>query len=364
MAFVGFQIPPNSDGALLDLFNTTTSDSPANHIIHVEFDSFPNPKWDPPFEHVGINNNSIALAIYTPWNASLHSGDMADAWITYNATNKNLSMFWSYRFEPNYSKNSSLSHQIDLTKILLEWVTIDFLATIGKYVEWHNLQSWEFSSNMKVKVTHGSNNAKKIKTVIGLTVPCGVLIIGGIVIFPICWRKRKLKKEKMDAEGLIEFNNEFEKGVGPRRFSYMELPSATNNFSDERKLGEGGFGGVYKGYLIDSNMAVAGEFLLVYEFMPNGSLDSHLFGNKAPLSWSVGYKGALGLVSALLYLHEEWEQCVVHRDIKSSNVMLDLRFNVKLGDFGLARLMDHEFGGQTTGLAGTWGYLLPEYIST
>jgi serine/threonine protein kinase len=107
-----------------------------------------------------------------------------------------------------------------------------------------------------------------------------------------------------------------------------------------------------------------GEFLLVYEFMPNGSLDSHLFGMESPLSWVVRYKISHGLASALLYLHEEWEQCVVHRDIKSSNVMLDSSFNVKLGDFGLARLMDHELGPQTTRLVGTFGYMAPEYIST
>jgi len=70
------------------------------------------------------------------------------------------------------------------------------------------------------------------------------------------------------------------------------------------------------------------SFFLVYEFMPNGSLDSHLFGKRALLPWSVRHKIALELAFGLLYLHEEWERCVVHRDIKSSNVMLDSSFNV------------------------------------
>ncbi|GLT57306.1 hypothetical protein SLA2020_302880 [Shorea laevis] len=107
-----------------------------------------------------------------------------------------------------------------------------------------------------------------------------------------------------------------------------------------------------------------GALLLVYEFMPNGSLDFHLFGGRTLLKWEVRYKIALGLASALLYLHEESGQYVVHRDIKSSNIMLDSDFNAKLGDFGLARLMDEQAGVKTTGLAGTWGYIAPEYAST
>jgi serine/threonine protein kinase len=73
---------------------------------------------------------------------------------------------------------------------------------------------------------------------------------------------------------------------------------------------------------------------------------------------------ANGLAAGLLYLHEEWEQCVVHRDVKSSNVMLDSNFNAKLGDFGQARLVDHGLGSQTTALAGTMGYMAPECFIT
>ncbi|KAJ0532141.1 putative protein kinase RLK-Pelle-L-LEC family [Helianthus annuus] len=107
-----------------------------------------------------------------------------------------------------------------------------------------------------------------------------------------------------------------------------------------------------------------GNLLLVYQYMENGSLDSHLFQEKSLLTWGARYKIVNGLASALLYLHEEWEQCVLHRDIKSSNVMLDLNFNAKLGDFGLATLVDHEKGAQTKKLDGTLGYMVPECVVT
>ncbi|KAG8478937.1 hypothetical protein CXB51_028940 [Gossypium anomalum] len=133
-------------------------------------------------------------------------------------------------------------------------------------------------------------------------------------------------------------------GAGPRRFSYTSLASATNNLSEQRKLGERGFGAVYRGYLNDLAVKVISQlrhknlvqligwchdksdFILVYDLMPNGGLDSHFFGRRSPLTWSVS-------------------------------------FNVKLGDFELAKLMDHELGPKTTGLAGTLGYLALEYIS-
>lgn len=404
----GFQIPPNSGGGFLGLFNTSTSGSSQNHIVLVEFDSFSNPEWDPPFQHVGINYNSISSSVFTPWNVSLHSGEIADSWIVYNGTTKNLTVFWRYgRTGPN----SSLSYGIDLMEVLPEWVIIGFSAATGQYVERHVLLSWEFSSSLDIKQGNGNNNNKrKIALIARISVSGFVLLASGIILVMfVIFKKRKALMEKgseSDEKGvnLTSMNYDLERRAGPRRFDYKDLVLATNNFSKEKKLGEGGFGEVYKGYLVDLDMAVAvkkisrgsrqgkkeyitevkiisslrhrnlvqligwchdqGEFLLVYEFMPNGSLDFHLFGKKNPLNWGLRYKITVGLASALLYLHEEWEQCVIHRDIKSSNIMLDSNFNVKLGDFGLARLMDHELGPQTTGLAGTLGYMAPEYVTT
>jgi hypothetical protein len=359
---------------------------------------------------VGINSNSIVSSVRTPWNASFHSGDTADVWITYNASTKNLSVSWSYKRTFNSQENTSLSYIIDLSKFLPEYVTIGFSAAFGESAEKHTLLSWEFNSSLDIKGTSGKKE-KSTRLIMGLAASGSVLIVGSVIAFAIFWRHKQKRRVTVQKRGeteetvnLASINDDLERGAGPRRFSYNELVSATYNFSNERKLGEGGFGAVYKGYLIDLDIPIAvkkiskgskqgkkeyitevkiisrlrhrnlvqligwchdrGEFVLVYEFMPNGSLDTHLFGKRSPLPWTMRYKISLGLASALLYLHEEWEKCVVHRDIKSSNIMLDSSFSVKLGDFGLARLMDHELGPQTTGLAGTLGYMAPEYIGT
>lgn len=105
--------------------------------------------------------------------------------------------------------------------------------------------------------------------------------------------------------------------------------------------------------------------LLVYELMPQGSLDKHIHSTDTILNWPERYKIILGLGSALHYLHRDWDQRVVHGDIKPSNIMLDSSYNAKLGDFGLARLGDHGTGPQTTDLVkGTMGYIDPEFVNT
>jgi serine/threonine protein kinase len=113
-----------------------------------------------------------------------------------------------------------------------------------------------------------------------------------------------------------------------------------------------------------------GDLMLVYDFMPNGSLDQWIFPSvkdqenqsyePTVLSWNLRHHILAGVASAVAYLHEEWQQCVLHRDIKSSNVLLDADFNAHLADFGLARLIDHKKVDKTSLMAGTLGYMAPE----
>lgn len=102
--------------------------------------------------------------------------------------------------------------------------------------------------------------------------------------------------------------------------------------------------------------------------MPNGSLDAHIFcgPERTALAWEIRYNVIVGVASALHYLHNEFDQKVVHRDLKASNILLDSEFNARLGDFGLARAIENEKNSYTelNGVAGTMGYIAPEYLHT
>ncbi|KAH6759553.1 hypothetical protein C2S52_022928 [Perilla frutescens var. hirtella] len=376
----GSTIKPWSHGSGLGLGNATSpvDSSSLETFVAVEFDTHADPVIDQPYNiggvivavdpHVGIDLNNLTSVTSATWHNNISAGWLNDAWITYNSFTKMLRVDFTAHSR-NVTRRDSLSYEVDLRDYLPEYVIVGFsAATRASIFEKHNIKSWNFSST-DVSSSEDIPSPSPLPQIVS---------------------------NAMD--------NEFEKGNGPKRFSYKELVLATNDFAGELKLGEGGFGGVYKGFSKETNTYIAvkkvsegskqgrkeyvaevkiisqlrhinlvqligwchqrEDLLLVYEFMPNGSLDSHLFKQNSVLTWEMRYRIAQGLASALLYLHEELAQYVVHRDIKSSNVMLDNNFNAKLGDFGLARLVDLDKDSHSTIPAGTFGYMAPEYPVT
>ncbi|CAM0147920.1 unnamed protein product [Urochloa decumbens] len=237
-------------------------------------------------------------------------------------------------------------------------------------------------------------NMKRLTKWLPATVSLLALLAGSAACLVLRrWCKKRAEGQEADWEAQL----------GPRRFPHKALRAATSGFGTTQLLGKGGFGSVYAGVLAASGLRIAvkrissgstqglaqftaeiiilgrlrhrnlvrligycrhkDELHLVYEQMPNGSLDTYLYGHtKHSLNWSQRFRIIKGVASGLLYLHEDWEQVIIHRDVKASNVLLDGEMNGRLGDFGLARLHDHGADAHTTHVAGTRGYLAPELL--
>ena len=149
LAAVDSEIPPKAVGGYLALFSpdTAINGSKQNQVVAVEFDSYQNP-WDPSFDHVGINVNSIVSVANAPWRSDIYNGAIVNAWVNYDSNAKNLSVFVSDTQNPVFRGTYSLSYSVDLSEVLPEWVRIGFSASTGTAVEINNILSWEFVSSL------------------------------------------------------------------------------------------------------------------------------------------------------------------------------------------------------------------------
>ncbi|MBA0729342.1 hypothetical protein Golax_023098, partial [Gossypium laxum] len=353
-------------------------------FVAVEFDTFGNP-WDPfgLSAHVAIGLNSIETSLNAVnwWWNEIANGGLVNASITYNSSTNNLSVLLLDADDFTRQNSSRLSATLDLSICLPEWVTFGFSGTTGSYFELHTIYSWNFSSTLQVVMPTNTtinppatsppaNPKRKSRTWLWVVLANIGAISASLLVLGLVWFYCRRRNYSRKEDGTMSVNVNREMVTAHRKFSYKELRLATSNFADEGLLGEGGFGKVYLGFLrdISCNIAVKrvtpnsqqgfkeyeseittitrlrhrnlvqligwchdnNQFLIVYEFLPNKNLDYHLHREPCLLIWDKRYKIAMGLASALFYLQEECNQCVLHRDIKSSNVLLDLSFNAKL----------------------------------
>ncbi|KAL6329967.1 hypothetical protein AAG906_039882 [Vitis piasezkii] len=247
----------------------------------------------------------------------------------------------------------------------------------------------------------GENQTLRTIVIVAILVAIACIVVS-IICGCFLWRTRRQIK-KISFDGVYEGSNTSTESL---LIDLTTLKVATRNFSDECKLGEGGFGPVYKGELSDgreiavkrlSSTSGQGleelttevmlvtkllhknlvkllgfcleeeEKLLVYEYLPNGSLDKILFDHsrRFSLEWERRYKIIVGIARGLLYLHEDSQLRIIHRDMKASNILLDEQLNPKISDFGLARLFHgSQTQGNTNRIAGTcFGILVLEVVA-
>ncbi|XP_034895888.1 L-type lectin-domain containing receptor kinase SIT2-like [Populus alba] len=399
----------------LGILNSTSNGLSSNHLLAVELDVVSSPDLkDINNNHVGIDVNSLISIESAPVtyfsdeekknkSLTLISGHVMHVWIDYDEAEKllNVTVAPVTRTKPTLPL---LSTPLDLSSVMLDSMYVGFSSSTGAVASSHYILGWSFnrggqaqSLDVSKLPTLPTRRKSTKKPHLRIMVPAITAIILLVAISgDVCIIRRKKYEE---------LREDWEQEYGPQRFSYKDLYKATKGFTDRELLGCGGFGKVYRGVLPSSSMQVAvkkvshdsrqgtkefvaeivsmgrlrhrnlvqlfgycrrkGELLLVYDYMPNGSLDKLLFRNDTPsLNWARRYQVIRGVASALLYLHEEWEQVVLHRDVKASNVLLDADLNGRLGDFGLAKFHDHGSTPQTTKVVGTVGYLAPEITRT
>ncbi|KAH0635835.1 hypothetical protein KY289_035750 [Solanum tuberosum] len=400
----------------LGVLNNTNNRKDTNHIFMVEFDTVDghDEGVDTDGNHIGININSMISIASQPANyyvngtsrteeVHLQNGESIQAWIDYDGMSKVVNVTISPRTVPKPIR-PLISEVVDLSPVLNQTMYAGFSAATGDKASSHYILGWSFRlngaadpldlDNLPVappEVVRPSKNSHLKRALIGTFCSVVILLLGAFYIYRRMRQHEVLEDWELDC---------------PHRFRFRDLYKATKGFKESELIGVGGFGAVYKGVLPTNGAEVAvkkissnslqgmrefaaeieslgrlrhkhlinlqgwcknkNDLLLVYDFVPNGSLDSLLYRQKRDivLTWEQRFNIIKGIAAGLLYLHEEWEQVVIHRDVKSSNVLIDGEMNGRLGDFGLARLYDHGKNSHTTNVVGTIGYIAPELTRT
>ncbi|XP_027367407.1 probable L-type lectin-domain containing receptor kinase S.5 [Abrus precatorius] len=407
-------LPENSSGEWLGIVNATNNGTSQARIFAVEFDTRKSFPEDGPNNHVGININSINSIQQVPLintGINISSGDNVTIKIQYSNDIISVFGFMSATSEESM-KTLLVSPPLNLSSYLQEEVYLGFSASTSNYTELNCVRAWEFNGDV---IANGDNNLLWVYVTVSIVI---LIIIGGMVSLFLLWQRKRNMEKPEDAYPRIEDQIQYS-SMAPKKFRLREIRKATGGFNPQNKLGQGGFGTVYKGLLENKEVAVKRvsknsrqgkqefvaevttigslhhrnlvkltgwcyenkELVLVYEFMPHGSLDKYLFGDEnfgdfninnlergypSTLNWETRHGVIHGVAQALDYLHNGCEKRVLHRDIKASNIMLDSEYNAKLGDFGLARTIQkrNETHHSTKEIAGTPGYMAPETFLT
>ncbi|KAA8518935.1 hypothetical protein F0562_016291 [Nyssa sinensis] len=411
------EIPDALSAQYLGLFNGNNNGNSTNHVVAVELDTIQNTEFeDIDGNHVGIdinglNSNMSSSAGYYAnnggqfQNLTLISGKAMQVWVEYNGVDKRMNVTLAPINIVSKPNNPLLSLPVDLSSVIEETMYVGFSSSTGAILASHYVLGWSFKINGQAQPLSLSRlpklpriGPKETSSFLTIGLPAiSIVLVLAAISGAVYYIRRKRK--------FAEVLEDWEVDYGPHRFKYKDLYIATKGFADKELLGTGGFGSVYRGVLPISNIEIAvkrvshdsrqglrefvaeivslgrlrhrnlvqllgycrrkGELLLVYDYMPNGSLDKFLYDQPVfTLNWNQRFQVIQGVASGLFYLHEEWEQVVVHRDVKASNVLLDGELNARLGDFGLARLYDHGTNPQSTKVGGTLGYIAPELTRT
>ncbi|KAF3449155.1 hypothetical protein FNV43_RR09883 [Rhamnella rubrinervis] len=346
-------LPGASPNHYLGLFNENNNGNENNHVVAVELDTIKSIDQfdDINNNHVGIDINGLkSEKVYTAGyhndkngefkNLTLVSGKSMKVWVEYDGKKKQMNVTLA---PSNIGKPRTplLSLTRDLSSVVNNTMYVGFSASTGSVPTSHYILGWSFKINGQAQELvlsqlpklprMGDKKDRSLILTVGLTLISVIIIslaISGIL--PTSNIEIAVKRVSQESEqGMREFVSEI---VCMRRLRHRNLVPLL-------------------GYCRRK-----GELILVYDYMSNGSLDKYLFDQpKTTLNWSQRLRIIKGVASGLLYLHEEWEQVVIHRDVKASNVLLDSEFNGRLGDFGLSRLYDHGRDPKTTHVVGTLG---------